>query len=160
MAGASSSGGQDGGMPPSRAAGDLGWEHTVTTGVTPGGGAVAGGAAGGIVSAAGAQQVVRHGPGVPGAAAREAAPTAEQVWQAGPPDGPPRGQRARLIAGSALSVALLIASVVVIFLRLHHGPFGVTGVTVTGPARSGCTVTVTGRIATTGADCCAAKIHW
>jgi len=30
-----------------------------------------------------------------------------------------------LIAGSVLSVALLIASVVVIFLRLHQGPSAV-----------------------------------
>jgi hypothetical protein len=39
----------------------------------------------------------------------------------------------------------------VIFLRLHHGPFGVTGVAITGQLRNGCTVDVTGRISTTGA---------
>jgi hypothetical protein len=100
-----------------------------------------------------AQQVVRHGPGVPAVtAAGRSTPTAEQVWQAGPPGGaPPRGRRVTLIAGSALSIALLLASGVVIFLRLHHGPFGVTGVAITGQARNGCTVDVTGRISTTGA---------
>jgi hypothetical protein len=105
----------------------------------------------GAAGAARAQQVVRHGPGVPGGVAGTAAPTAEQVWQAGPPAAAPRGRRARRRASSVLSVALLIASGVVIFLRLHHGPFGVTGVAITGQARSGCTVNVTGRISTTGA---------
>jgi len=106
---------------------------------------------GGTVSATGAQQVIRHGPGVPtGLAAVLAAPTAEQVWQAGAPPAEPRGRRARLIASTAASIALLVASGVVIFLRLHHGPFGVTGVAITGQVRSGCTVDVTGRISTTG----------
>jgi hypothetical protein len=52
-------------------------------------------------------------------------------------------------------VILLIASAVVIYLRLHHPPLEVTGVTgVTGVAitqvTNGCTVDVTGRISTTG----------
>jgi len=63
----------------------------------------------------------------------------------------PRWRRAWLVASSALSIALLVASGVVIFLRLHHGPFGVTGVSITGQVRNGCTVDVTGRISTTGA---------
>jgi hypothetical protein len=50
-----------------------------------------------------------------------------------------------------ISVALLAASGVVIFLRLYHGPFGVTGVAVTQQAKVGCTVDVTGRIDTNGA---------
>jgi len=107
---------------------------------------------GGTVSTEDSQQVIRHGPGVPAVgAAGTAAPTAEQVWQAGPPPTAPRGRRARRIASSVLSVALLIVSGVVIFLRLHHGPFGVTGVTITGQVRNDCTVDVTGRISTTGA---------
>jgi len=149
---------------------DLGWAHTLTTGATPGtGAAVAGHAVAtgpvhagpvqygaihtGPVQAGPVQQgVIRHGPGVPaGAVASQATPTAEQVWRAGPPAAAPRGRRARLIASSTLSIALLIASGVVIFLRLHHGPFGVTGVAITGQARNGCTVDVTGRISTTGA---------
>jgi hypothetical protein len=36
------------------------------------------------------------------------------------------------------------------FVRLHHGPFGVTGVAITGQVRKGCTEEVTGRIGTTG----------
>ncbi len=103
------------------------------------------------------QEIVRRGPGVPAAApstvsAPQAGPTAEQVWRAGLPAGPPR-QRRRLFrrARTALSVALLIASVVVIYLRLHHGPFGVTGVAITQETKNGCAVDVTGRITTTGA---------
>ena len=165
-----SSGGHDGGMPAGRPTDDLGWAHTVTTGGTPGGGTAQAGAGAGHAGTAqagtgqpvplawgaggtsGALQVIRHGPGVPaGAAAVQVAPTAEQVWQAGPPAAAPRWRRARLIASSVLSIALLVASGVVIFLRLHHGPFGVTGVAITGQVRNGCTVDVTGRISTTGA---------
>src|SRR5262249_47984057 len=108
-----SSGGQDGGITPVPTANDPGWAHTVTTGATPGGGG-----AGGPPHAGAAQQVVGYGPGVPvGAPAGQAAPPAEQVWQAGAPAAP-RGRRRRLIASSAVSIALLIASGVVIFLRL------------------------------------------
>ena len=39
----------------------------------------------------------------------------------------------------------------VIYLRLHHGPFGVTGVTITEQVKKGCTENVTGRVGTTGA---------
>jgi hypothetical protein len=46
---------------------------------------------------------------------------------------------------------MLVAAGVVIFLRLHHPPFGVTGVAITGQVRNGCTVDVTGRISTSGA---------
>jgi hypothetical protein len=38
---------------------------------------------------------------------------------------------------------------VVIYLRLHHPPLGVTGVAIT-QVTNGCTVDVTGRISTTG----------
>jgi hypothetical protein len=48
-------------------------------------------------------------------------------------------------------VILLAASGVVIFLRLHHASFGVTGVAITQQVKDGCTVDVTGRISTTGA---------
>jgi hypothetical protein len=169
MADSSASGGQDGRPPTAGPADDFGWAHTVTTGPTPAGGSGPSPAsgtgpagtgpaaplargAGGVVSAAGAGHIVRHGPGVPvGAAAGQAAPTAEQVWQAGPPAAPPRRQRAWLVASTAVSIALLVAAGVVIFLRLHDGPFGVTGVAITGQVRNGCTVDVTGRISTTGA---------
>src|SRR5579863_5385223 len=130
MADSSASSGQDG-RPPTGPADDFGWAHTVTTGPTPGGGAgpsrasgtgqagtgpaapLAGG--GGTVSAADAGYIVRHGPGVPvGAAAGQAVPTAEQVWQAGPPAAAPRSRRAWLVASTAVSIAALVASGVVI----------------------------------------------
>ena len=104
------------------------------------------------------QQLIRHGPGVPATAgsartapSAETTPTAEQVWRGGlPPRLPPRRQ-ARQIVSLGISVALLAASGVVIFLRLYHGSFGVTGVAITQQAKAGCAVDVTGRIDTTGA---------
>jgi len=96
----------------------------------------------------------RHGPGVP-----ESVPggqgvlTAEEVWRTGLPSGQQsrhgRG-RWRRRAGSALTVALLIAVGVVVYLRLHHPPLKVTGVAITSQLKDGCTVDVTGRISTTG----------
>lgn len=98
-------------------------------------------------------EMVRHGPGVPATtAADRTGPTAEEVWRTGLPGGKPRrkGWRRRLI-GPALTVALFIASIVVIYARLHHAPFGVSGVVITGQAQHGCTVDVTGRVSTSGA---------
>ena len=114
----------------------------------------------------GSQQIVRYGPGVPGPApgsvpvasaaasgavpAAPSAPTAEEVWRHGLPGGGQRRPRPlRRWLSPALTVILLIASVVVIYTRLHHSPFGVTGVAITGVS-NGCTVNVTGRISTTG----------
>jgi hypothetical protein len=108
-----------------------------------------GGSAGGVSDP---QQVIRHGPGVPAPwHAGQAAPTAEQVWRTALPNEPRRPGRLRRLAGPALSIALLVASGAVIYLRLHHGPFGVTGVAITAQARNGCTEDVTGRVDTTGA---------
>jgi hypothetical protein len=45
---------------------------------------------------------------------------------------------------------LLVAAGVVLFLRFHHAPLQVTGVAITGKVANGCTVDVTGRIATNG----------
>jgi len=99
-----------------------------------------------------AQQVIRYGPGVPAPGqASQAAPTAEQVWRTELPNAPRRPRRPRRLAGTALSVALLAASAAVIYLRLHHGPFGVTGVAITAQVKNGCTEDVTGRVGTTGA---------
>ena len=123
---------------------------TVTSG-RAGGSPVAGGPLEGGGSA-GAGQVRRYGPGVPGAAAAaQAAMPAEQVWQLGPPSGAPRRRGWSWRLGSTLlSAALVIASVVVILVRLHHPAFGVTGAAITGQTRSGCAVDVTARVATTG----------
>ena len=54
------------------------------------------------------------------------------------------------MASGALTVVLLAAAAVVLYLRLHHGPLQVTGVAITGQVTDGCAVDVTGRIATNG----------
>lgn len=101
------------------------------------------------------QQIVRHGPGVPwptqrAAPAAATGPTAEEVWRHGLPGTRQRRPRPlRRWAGQGLTVILLIASAVVIYLRLHHPPLGVTGVAIT-QVSNGCTVDVTGQISTTG----------
>ena len=46
---------------------------------------------------------------------------------------------------------LLAAAAVVLYLRLHHAPFHVTGVEITQRTQSGCGVNVTGEISTNGA---------
>jgi len=97
-------------------------------------------------------EIVRHGPGVPATVpGSPGEPTAEEVWRSGLPGGGPRrkGQLRRWL-GPGLTVVLFIASVVVIYLRVHHPPFGVTGVAITRQVHSGCTADVTGRISTTG----------
>jgi hypothetical protein len=77
--------------------------------------------------------------------------TAEEVWRTGQlPARPGPGRRWRQRAGTALTVVLLIASGVVIYLRLHHVPLRVTGVAITAQTRSGCALDITGRISTTG----------
>ena len=96
-------------------------------------------------------QVVRYGPGVPARArgpgrAHGRAGLADRAAERARPPAP-----AAPLVGPALSVALLVASGAVIYLRLHHGPFGVTGVAITAQARNGCTEDVTGRVDTTGA---------
>jgi hypothetical protein len=56
----------------------------------------------------------------------------------------------RRILGSALTVILLATAGVVLWLRFHHAPFDVTGVTITQQTKTTCGVDVTGRIATNG----------
>lgn len=96
--------------------------------------------------------IVRRGPGVPRGTATQ--PTAEEVWRSGLPPGTPRGRRgwrrAAGIASTVFTVALLVASCVVIYLRLHHPPLRVTGVSITRQASSGCTTDVTARLSTNG----------
>ena len=85
--------------------------------------------------------VVRYGPGVPASQAG-----AESVWRTG--RRPER--RLRRLLGLALTVILLVAAGVVLWLRFHHAPFHVTGVTITEQTRTSCGVDVTGRIDTNG----------
>jgi uncharacterized protein (DUF58 family) len=63
------------------------------------------------------------------------------------------------LAGWALTVILLAASGVVLYLRFHHAPFRVTGVTIIRQAHDGCGVEVTGRITTNG-SAGAVSYHW
>jgi len=56
------------------------------------------------------------------------------------------------MTSGALTVLLLAAAGVVLYLRLHHAPLQVTGVAITQQVTRGCTVDVTGRIATNGSS--------
>jgi hypothetical protein len=92
--------------------------------------------------------VVRHGPGVP---VSQAGVTAEQVWRTGRlPQPERRPGRLRRLGGVALTVILLAAAGVVLFLRFHHAPFRVTGVAITQQTKTACGVDLTGRITTSG----------
>jgi hypothetical protein len=98
-------------------------------------------------------EVARYGPGVPATPpASQAGLTAERIWRTGrPPEPPRRPAKLRRRLGTALTVILLAASGVVLYLRFHHAPFHVTGVALLPPTRTGgCGVDVTGRIATSG----------
>jgi len=99
------------------------------------------------------QDIVRYGPGVPATAPPGRAElTAERAWHGIGPARPParRYERWRRLASVALTIALLAASAVVLYLRFHHPQFHVTGVEITHQARNGCVADVTGRITTNG----------
>jgi hypothetical protein len=105
-------------------------------------------------------EVVRYGPGVPVATppgtpvvppAGQAGWTAGQLSRTGrPPAALPRARRWRRRSSTAVTIVLLAASGVLLFLRLHHAPLHVTGVELSQRAGSGCQVEVSGRIATNG----------
>jgi hypothetical protein len=100
-------------------------------------------------------EVSRFGPGVPASAASAAGVSAESVWRTGQrPGAPPRQQRLRRVRralGSVVTVVLLVAAGVVVWLRFFdHPSLGITGVAITGQTTSGCTVDVTGQIKTNG----------
>lgn len=104
---------------------------------------------------------VRYGPGVPPVPPVPNGPvspvspvglTAEQVWRTGQSPQPPRRpRRLRRLAGPMLTIALLAASGVVLFLRFYHAPFAVTGVAISQAVPVSCAVEVTGQISTNGA---------
>lgn len=101
-----------------------------------------------------APEFTRYGPGVPATPpSAGAGQTAERIWRTGRHDMPSRRRprRWRGPASAALTVILLAASGVVLYLRLHHAPFHVTGVEITQRTQSGCGVDVTGQISTNGA---------
>jgi hypothetical protein len=92
--------------------------------------------------------VVRYGPGVP---VSQAGVTAEQVWRTGRlPEPERRPGRLRRLAGVGLTVILLAAAGVVLFLRFHHAPFRVTNVAITQQTKTACGVDLTGQITTNG----------
>jgi hypothetical protein len=97
-----------------------------------------------------APELVRYGPGVPPS---QAEVSAEQVWRTGQmPDPPRRPVRFRRLASLAVTVLLLAAAGVLLFLRFHHAPFHVTGAPTLSSAQNGCTVNVTGQIPTNGSS--------
>ena len=99
-----------------------------------------------------APELTRYGPGVPAPSPAGTMHTAERTWRTGLADElPRRPHRWRGRAGAALTLILLAASAVVLYLRFHHAPFHVTGVAITQRTPSGCGVDVTGQISTNGA---------
>ena len=99
-----------------------------------------------------APELTRYGPGVPATSPAGAAHTAERIWRTGHADKPTRRPRRwRGLARSALTVILLAASAVVLYLRFHHTPFHVTGVAITQQTQGRCGVRLTGQISTNGA---------
>jgi len=113
-----------------------------------------------VTDAPAPSEVVRYGPGVPASqagAASQPGAAAESVWRTGRPAAeaaPGRGglRRVRRVLGAALTVALLIAAGVVVWLRFFdHPAFHVSGVAITQQAKTSCGVDVTGRITTNGA---------
>lgn len=97
-------------------------------------------------------EVVRYGPGVPAnPPADQPELTAERAWRGAGPTGPSRRPaRLRGLRGAALTVILLAASGVLLFLRFHHAPFRVTDVAITQQTHDGCGIDLTGRITTNG----------
>jgi hypothetical protein len=97
--------------------------------------------------------IVRYGPGVPVVLpVSQGGRTAEHVWRGSPPPAPPpRSARLRRLGGVALTVILLVASGVVLFLRFYRPPIQVTGTALTQHTLAGCRVDVTGRVTTNGA---------
>jgi hypothetical protein len=96
--------------------------------------------------------IVRYGPGVPATlSASQGQLTAERVWHPRPTaNASRRPARLGALLGSVLTVILLAASGALLYLRLHHVPFRVIGVTITRQAHTGCGVDVTGRITMNG----------
>jgi hypothetical protein len=90
---------------------------------------------------------------VPAAAVADRAElTAERAWRGGARrDRARRPRWLRLLVSWPLTVILLAASGVVLYLRFHHATMQVTGVTIAQQPQASCGTDVTGRIATNGA---------
>jgi len=102
-------------------------------------------------------EVIRYGPGVPTKPGSQPSPTAEALWRTGRLPPPSRRRvRLRRFLGTALTVILLAASGAILYLRFHHAPFQVTGVSISQQPASqqpatACGLEVTGLIVTNGA---------
>jgi hypothetical protein len=95
-------------------------------------------------------RIVRYGPGVPvRLPGNQGGRTAEHVWRGKPTAGRPH--RLRRLVGSALTVILLAASGVVIYLRFYHPALDVTGAVIAQRTPLRCGAKVSGRISTNGA---------
>jgi hypothetical protein len=105
-----------------------------------------------LADAVGHEQIFRYGQGVPVRDDGGAVPaSAARAWRTGRlPQQQRRWSNLRRRLGSALTVVLLAASGVVLYLRFHHAAFHVTGVTISQQTRTRCRVNVTGRIGTNG----------
>jgi hypothetical protein len=102
-------------------------------------------------SAAPSSDIMRYGPGVPAVPPSQAGRAAESTWRTGRlPEASRRPARLRRFLGFALTVILLAASGVVLYLRFHHAPFHVTGAAIQEQTKVGCAVDVTGQITTNG----------
>ncbi len=96
-------------------------------------------------------RIVRYGPGVPVVLPEnQGGRTADHVWHGQTPSGRHRHWLRKLV-GPALTVILLAASGVVIYLRFYHPPLHVTGAVIAERAPIRCGVRLTGRISTNGA---------
>jgi len=114
----------------------------------PATGLAAGAAAGAAAAPQQGSEVLRYGPGVPPS---QAGVSAEQVWRTGQmPDPPRRPVRLRRLASLLVTLILLAAAGVLLFLRFHHAPFQVTAVKIVSRSVNGCAVNVTGLISTNG----------
>ncbi len=98
------------------------------------------------------QDIVWYGPAVPATPPPgQAELTAERAWRGTGPARPSRRrERWRRLASAALTIALLAAGAVVLYVRFHHPAFHVTGVAITPQAANGCVVEMTGLISTNG----------
>lgn len=96
-------------------------------------------------------EVIRYGPGVPVKPGGQPSQTAEALWRAGRLPPSRRRVRLRRLLGTALTVILLAASGAILYLRFHHAPFQVSGVSVSQQSATACGLDVTGLIVTNGA---------
>jgi hypothetical protein len=95
-------------------------------------------------------EVIRYGPGVPTKPGSQPSPAAEALWRTGRLPPSRRRVRLRRFLGTSLTVVLLAASGAILYLRFHHAPFQVSGVSISQQSATACGLDVTGLIVTNG----------